>query len=213
MLRRLAIVAVLPFVLVSCKKGAGSLFAPRAASSPDDRVVRRGTVDPVTGRYIPPVCVADGSYQQALDCFRQADVLRFRIADGTGSLTRNEEGEIRLMLYIAKGELRGAWYVVRDKKGIIWSRNRVRLATVPPVIHKIFLLTSRFPDPEKKEGGAKAVHRDSESITYAFTDAKNGDRYVVKVDPKTGHMQEVTAGEITLTFRTRRAAAAPTPRR
>src|SRR4051812_1855154 len=46
----------------------------------------------------PSHCAGDGSYQQAVDCFRIADHLRFTYNDGSGELKRPAQGAEHLEL-------------------------------------------------------------------------------------------------------------------
>jgi hypothetical protein len=168
--------------------------------SVDGPVVRPGKVDPKSGRYIPPVCAADGSYHQAVECLRRATVLRFRTPDGQGMVTRSSDGDERMVLYVGRGSMKGNWTAASENGGFIWTFNGARVDVVPPGIARIFELTIRFPDPKKKEGEPILVERDEKAITYEFTDARSGEGYVVKVDPASGHLRQVTVAGIDLTF-------------
>lgn len=198
-MRRLVFIALFPLLLVACKRGENPLFSSKLEEL-DAPVVRPGTRDPKTGKYIPPICEADGSYEQARDCFRRAEVIRFRTSDGLGTMTREAPRRERMMLYIAKGDLRGNWLAVNAPGGALWAFNGAKVAQAPPRLARIFHWVSRFPDPPKKEGTPRLLGRDDKAITYEFTDSATGDRYVVRVHPATGHLLELSTAGMSLKF-------------
>jgi hypothetical protein len=193
-MRRVVIIALLPLLLAGCENPLR-----KKLESIDGPVVRPGTHDPATGRYIPPVCVANGSYSQAVECFRIAELVRFRTANGQGTLTR-KGGVVRMVFYIATNQIKGSWTATAEKDVVVWAFNGVRVDVVPDDIARIFELVARYPGPTRKEGEPILTGRDEKAITYEFTDEGSGENYVVKVDPASGHLRRLTVGEIDLTF-------------
>ncbi|HEX7705876.1 MAG TPA: hypothetical protein VF701_05395, partial [Thermoanaerobaculia bacterium] len=137
--------------------------------------------------------------RQAVECLRRATVLRFRTPDGQGMVTRDSDGRERMVIYVGRGTTKGSWTAVSEKGGFVWTLNGARVDVVPGEIARIFELVVRFPDPKKNEEPG-AVGRDEKAITYEFTDPGNGEAYLVKVDPTSGHLRQLTVGDIDLTF-------------
>lgn len=187
-------------MLVACQGAETTLTPAKGPKSADGSVVRPGSRDPKTGKYIPPTCAGDGSYEKAVDCFRRAEVIRFRTPEGQGTMTRETPGREHMMLYLAKGDLRGTWMAETRASGVAWTFNGARAVSVPPQLDRLFQRVTLFPDPQKKEGAPKLLGRDEKGITWEFTDKNSGDRYVVRVDPKSGHMAQVTMPGMDLTF-------------
>ena len=198
-MRRLGSIFLLLFLAFGCKKMEKLIHRQQQLPDPEAAVARPGTYNRITGKYIPPVCRADGSYEQALNCLRVAEVIRFRTETALGTVTRNIPGQERMMLYVGQGEFRGQWRAQKTSKGVVWAFNGAAIKNAPPPIAEMFLWVSGPPDPPKAEGKPKEVARDDKGITYEFTDARNGDRYVAKVDPR-GHLAQLTTPSMALTF-------------
>ena len=196
MVRRLILIAVVPLLLLSCRDNPRKALLAGPAD-PEESVVRPGQRDPRTGRYIPPACSADGSFEKALRCFRRAEVIRFRIPGGQGTITREGPARARMVLYVV-GRYRGTWRAAKQSRGIGWSFNGGPPPPIPPEIARIFELVSTFPDPKRLGASPSLTAKDEKALTYEFADAKSGERFVVKVDARLGHIVEITAGELNL---------------
>lgn len=196
-MRRFSVLLLVLALFAACKPREQRAWDPESLDAP---VKRPGKVDRRTGRYIPPVCAADGSYEQARACFLKSEVVRFRTADGMGTLTREAPGRESMMLYVARGPLRGRWRAMRAGPRVYWSLNQGGVRTPPPQVARIFDLVSRFPDPPKREGKPRLVSRDDKAVTWEFTAADSGERWVVRLHVATGHLLELTAGAVSLRF-------------
>ena len=143
----------------------------------------------------PSKCAGDGSYQQAIDCFRIASELHFTFNDGSGELTRPSQGLERLTLHIAKGEQRGEWVAEAKPNGVAWTKNGKAANDVPQSLARLYQRLTIFPDPQKKEGSAQRV-----GDHFEFTDANSGDRYVVEVSAADGSISELRINDLVMTF-------------
>lgn len=198
MCRPWALILAVPLLLfAACKPREQRAWEPESLDAP---VKRPGTYDPKTGKYIPPACAADGSYEKARECFLKAEVVRFRMPDGMGTMTRDAPGREGMMLYVGSGPMRGRWRATRVRGQVFWSFNLAAVKSVPPPIARLFELVTRFPDPPKREGKPRLTTRDANALTWEFTDAKTGERYVVKVKASSGQLLELSVGGMNLRF-------------
>jgi hypothetical protein len=150
---------------------------------------------PVVGS-TPSNCAGDGSYKQAVDCFRIASGFHFTFNDGSGELKRPTQGMEHAELTVTKGADRGHWVADSTPRGVAWTRDGKAANDVPPPLARLYQRVTLFPDPQKREGSAQRV-----GDHFEFTDANSGDRYVVKVSPADGSIVEVTVNDLVMTFK------------
>ncbi len=156
---------------------------------------------PKVDRSTPDHCAGDGSYAQAVECFRSTSRLEFSIDEAKGV---HAEGEMTRTTMGAEREhftLRGAgrddglWSAEAKAAGVIWTHGGQRTASEPPVAGRIWQRTTLTIDPQKKEGEAQRAGTETvageECIRYRFTDANNGDVHDVWVSTHDGHIAQI----------------------
>lgn len=167
--------------------------SPHSAAGP----VQSTAPPPVRkARSTPQQCSGDGSYEQAVECLRIAATLDFTSSLGNGRLTRSTIGAERLTIHAADGN----WTAEPRPNGIVWTHDNQHTTRVPQPLERLYQRLTIFPDPQKKEGGARLAATEGETKRYEFTDANNADRYVVWVSATDGHMAKVQIGALTIGF-------------
>jgi hypothetical protein len=184
------------------------------ASPPPPRTDTRGTggIIPSTppavvrkqnSRSTPQKCAGDGSYEQALDCFRISSGFSFVLADThgvqvQGKMTRSTPGMERVQFKASDGV---SWTGEAKASGVVWSRNGKHEQSPPDITNRVWQRTTMVLDPQKKErvpqltieqsGGERLNH-------YHFTNANSGEANDVWVSAKDGRIVKWTAGDSTL---------------
>ena len=167
---------------------------PRAASPAP-------VAPPQVNRSTPDRCAGDGSYAQAVDCFRSTSALAFSITEAKGvraegEMTRPTIGaeHERFTLHGAGGD-DGQWSAEAKAAGVIWTHNGQRATAEPAVADRIWQRTTLYADPQKKEGEAGRAGGElidaQDCIRYRFTDANNGDVHDVWVSTIDGHIARI----------------------
>jgi hypothetical protein len=183
-----AIVVVL--LVVGCARHETPAPPPakRQASSP---VIRKVTVVP-TPRSVstPAKCAGDGSYEQAVDCFRMSSGFRFRVTSpeltASGTLRRPRIGEEQVTI--------GDWSAVAKPGGIVWTRGG-KPAKPTPELERLYQRLTLYLDPQKKEGAPQLADAAGATNRYHFTDANSGEAYDVVVSKDDGRIVDVRAGK------------------
>jgi hypothetical protein len=193
-MRRVIIACILVFV--ACREErpappARPAAPPRVAPSPAPPVVAKKPV-----RSTSQQCAGDGSYEAAVDCIRIAAKLTFKSSAGDGELARERVGAERLSIHRRDGN----WTAEPKPAGIIWTHDGQHATNVPPELEKLYQRLTLFPDPQKKEGSATLAATEGDFKRYEFTDANNGDKYVVWVSTKDGHIARLKVNEFTIAF-------------
>jgi len=138
----------------------------------------------------PAKCAGDGSYEQAVDCFRMSSGFRFRVASpavtASGTLQRPRIGEELVTV--------GEWSAQAKPGGIVWTRNG-KAATPTPELERLYQRLTLWLDPQKKEGAPQLVDGTGSANYYHFTDANSGEAYDVVVAKDDGRIVEVRAGK------------------
>jgi hypothetical protein len=143
----------------------------------------------------PSKCAGDGSYEQAVECFRMSSGFRFRVAspavNGSGLLQRPRIGEERVTL--------GDWTAEAKAGVIVWTRGG-KPATPSPELERLFQRLTLYLDPQKKEGAPQLVDANGNANHYRFTDANSGEAYDAYVAKDDGRLVELRAGKADIAF-------------
>jgi len=152
-------------------------------------------------RSTPQKCAGDGSYEQALDCFRISSGFHFTLADANGEMTRQTPGMERVS-FKANG---ATWTGEAKPAGVVWSRDGKHEMSPPDITNRVWQRTTMVLDPQKKEGTAQLAG--VEPIAgepcnhYHFTNANSGEVNDVWVSKTDGRIVKWTAGKSTLELR------------
>jgi hypothetical protein len=197
--KRLAIVALL--VCAACGReetsntttaaappvSTTSIPAPQPAAPP--RAVSRST---------PQKCAGDGSYEQALDCFRMTTGFHFTLDGVRGEMTRPTLGLERVQFKSANV----TWIGEAKHQGVVWSRNGAHELSPPDVANQVWQRTTMVLDPQKTEGSPQLAGTETISGEptnhYHFTNANTGDENDVWVSTRDGRIVKWNVGKSTL---------------
>jgi len=164
-----------------------SIPAPQPAAPP--RAVSRST---------PQKCAGDGSYDQALDCFRMTTGFHFALDGVRGEMTRPTLGAERVQFKSANV----TWIGEAKHQGVVWSRNGVHELSPPEVANQIWQRTTMVLDPQKTEGSPQLAGTEPISGEptnhYHFTNANTGDANDVWVSTRDGRIVKWKVGKSTL---------------
>jgi hypothetical protein len=142
-------------------------------------------------------CAGDGSYGQAVDCFRMAAALHFTIdephAHLEGEMARKTAGAERMQVKVTgSGSSDGAYTVEPRISGLAWTRNGKPLQSPPTLLERTWQHVTIYLDPQKKERKAQLAGTDTTAGVYCniyrFTNANNGDRHEVWVSRDDGSL-------------------------
>ena len=146
----------------------------------------------------PAKCAGDGSYEQAVECFRMSNGFRFRVTSpavtARGALQRPRIGQERVTV--------GDWTAEASPGGIVWTRGG-KPAAPSPELERLYQRLTLYLDPQKKEGSPQLVDDvDAKGDTnhYHFTDANSGEAYDVFVAKGDGRIVRLRAGKTEIDF-------------
>lgn len=143
----------------------------------------------------PAKCAGDGSYEQAVECFRMSSGFRFRVTspelNGGGTLQRPRIGEETLTI--------GEWTAESKHGAIVWTKGG-KTATPTPELERLYQRLTIYLDPQKKEGTPQLVDSSGNANHYHFTDANSGEAYDVYVAKEDGRMTRFRAGKTEIAF-------------
>lgn len=146
----------------------------------------------------PAKCAGDGSYEQAVDCFRMSSGFRFRVTSpaitARGALQRPRIGQERVTV--------GDWTAEASPGGIVWTRGG-KPAAPPPELERLYQRLTLYLDPQKKEGSPQLVDdvdEKGDTNHYHFTDANSGEAYDVFVAKSDGRIVRLRAGKTEIDF-------------
>jgi hypothetical protein len=198
-MRRAAALALVVLLAACGKERPAESPAPATAAPPPQStpVAAPPAAPKKPLRSTPQKCAGDGSYDQAVECVRIAAHLAFTSSFGDGELTRPTPGAERMTVRAHDG----AWTAEAKPTGIVWTHDGKHATNVPQPLERLYQRLTLFPDPQKKEGSAKLAAKEGETNRYEFTDANNGDRYVVWVSTVDGHMAKLQVGAMTIGFK------------
>jgi hypothetical protein len=160
----------------------------------------------VPNRSTPQKCAGDGSFEQALDCFRMTAGFTFVITDAhgvlaQGEMTRRTPGMERVW-FRASG---ASWIGEAKPSGVVWSRNGKHEQSPPDITNLVWQRTTMVLDPQKKEGAPQLSDvrplRGETFNHYHFTNANSGEANDVWVSTRDGRITKWTAGDWTLRLR------------
>ena len=138
----------------------------------------------------PAKCAGDGSYEQAVECFRMSSGFRFHVTSpavsGDGRLERPRIGQERVTI--------GDWSAETKPGGIVWARAG-KPATPSPELERLYQRLTLYLDPQKKEGAPQLAGSDAKANQYHFTDVNSGEVYDVTVAKDDGRIVELRAGK------------------
>jgi hypothetical protein len=198
-MRRVAAVFVLVIAACRGERPAEPPPTPPTSSAPATTTVAAPVTAAATKKMLPSTpqrCAGDGSYEQALECIRMAARLHFASSLGDGEMVRSTIGAERMMVRAHDG----TWTAEAKPAGIVWTHDGKHATSVPQPLEHLYQRLTVFPDPQKKEGSAKLGAREGNANRYEFTDANNGDRYVVWVSTTDGRIVKVKVNELTITL-------------
>jgi hypothetical protein len=144
----------------------------------------------------PEKCAGDGSYEQALDCFRISSGFHFALDSVRGQMTRSTPGLERVQF---KGIDGITWIGEAKHQGVVWSRNGAHDASPPDVVNHVWQRTTMVLDPQKKEGSPQLAGTETISGEpcnhYHFTNANTGESNDVWVSTRDGRIAKWKAGK------------------
>jgi hypothetical protein len=211
--KRLIIIAAL--LVAACgREETEPNQATLPASPPRPRTSTATTIVPtssqpqvrVPNRSTPEKCAGDGSYEQALDCFRIASRFSFVLSDAKGVVAEGQMTRITPGMERVQFKAAGASWIGEAKhSGVVWSRNGQHEQSPPEITNRVWQRTTMVLDPQKKEGTAQLAGAEplgAETFNhYHFTNANSGEANDVWVSTKDGRITKWTAGDSTLRFR------------
>jgi len=193
---RKALVVVL--LIVACKKVEDRRPRLSPAAPPRGQAgapVLHANVPKPRGVSTPAKCAGDGSYEQAVECFRMSSGFRFHVVAPSlvagGTLIRPRIGEERVTI--------GAWTAEAKPGGIVWTRGG-QPAKPTPELERLYQRLTLWLDPQKSEGAPQLADSDAKTSHYHFTDANSGEAYDVAVAKDDGRIVMLHAGDTTITF-------------
>jgi hypothetical protein len=150
-------------------------------------------------RSTPEKCAGDGSYEQALDCFRISSGFHFALDGVTGEMRRPTPG-MESVRFRTRDDM--AWTGEAKHQGVVWSRNGAHDVSPPDIVNHVWQRTTMVLDPQKKEGSPQLAG--TETIAgvpanhYHFTNANSGEANDVWVSSRDGRIVKWVAGKSTL---------------
>ncbi|MCU1348555.1 MAG: hypothetical protein JWO56_1585 [Acidobacteria bacterium] len=101
----------------------------------------------------PERCGGDGSYQVAIDCFRQTAGFHFVIANGSakaeGDMARTAVGAESIRFRVTgSGPSDGNWIGASKGTAISWSRDGKRVTAEPPIADVVYQRKTLSFDPQ-----------------------------------------------------------------
>ena len=150
-------------------------------------------------RSTPQKCAGDGSYEQALDCFRISSGFHFTLDGLRGEMTRPTPGMERVQFKAADGI---TWIGEAKHQGVVWSRNGAHELSPPEIVNRVWQRTTTVLDPQKKERSPQLAGTETISGEpckhYHFTNANSGEANDVWVSTRDGRVVKWTAGKSVL---------------
>ncbi len=151
-------------------------------------------------RSTPQKCAGDGSYEQALDCFRISSGFSFVLENAQGvqaqgKMTRSTPGMERVQFKSADGV---SWTGEAKKAGVVWSRNGKHELSPPDITNRVWQRTTMVLDPQKKGSPQLVTETPGGAHHYLFTNANSGEVNDVWISATDGSITKWTAGDSTL---------------
>jgi len=154
---------------------------------------------PRPNRSTPQTCAGDGSYVQAVDCFRMTTGFHFVLDGVKGEMSRPTIGMESVHFKAPDGV---AWTGEAKHQGVVWSRNGTHEMSPPALTNEVWQRTTMVLDPQKKEGspqlaGVEAISGEP-SNHYHFTNANSGEANDVWVSTRDGRIVKWKKGKSVL---------------
>ena len=184
--------AWLLLLIAACARHETPAPPPKAASKVPiaRKAVMPAAVPKPHALSTPAKCAGDGSYEQAVECFRMSSGFRFHVTtpslNADGALQRPRIGEERVTI--------GDWTAEARHGGIVWTRGG-KPAAPTPELERLYQRLTLYLDPQKKEGAPQLASSEGAKNRYHFTDANSGELYDVVVSKDDGRIVELRAGK------------------
>jgi hypothetical protein len=193
-------------LLCACAREEPSNTATTSAPPPAPATVTSipasaPVVPRAANRSTPQKCAGDGSYEQAIDCFRMSAGFHFTLDGVRGEMTRPTPGLERVQ-FKADGV---TWIGEAKHQGVVWSRNGAHELSPPDVVNRIWQRTTTVLDPQKKEGSPQLAGTETmfgePANHYHFTNANSSDANDVWISRSDGRIVKWKAGKSVLELR------------
>lgn len=153
----------------------------------------------VAAKSTPQKCAGDGSYEQAVDCYRISSGFHFTLDRVKGEMNRPTQGMESVHFKAPDGV---AWTGEAKHQGVVWSRNGTHDMSPPDLTNDVWQRTTMVLDPQKKEGspqlaGVESIAGES-SNHYHFTNANSGEVNDVWVSTRDGRIVKWKKGKSVL---------------
>jgi hypothetical protein len=149
----------------------------------------------MANRSTPQKCAGDGSYEQAIDCFRMSAGFHFTLDGVRGEMSRPTLGLERVQF--KKDGV--TWTGEAKHQGVVWSRNGAHELSPPDLVNHVWQRTTMVLDPQKKEGSPQLAGTETISGEpcnhYHFTNANSGEANDVWVSTRDGRIVKWIAGK------------------
>lgn len=167
---------------------------PRSARTPPFRGITNGQA-----KSTPAHCAGNGSYGQALDCFRFTSGFHFTLPDAQGEMTRPTLGMERVQFKSSDGT---TWVGEAKHSGVVWTRNGTHDPSPPEITNRVWQRTTMVLDPQKREmspqlAGVETI-RGEACNHFHFTNANSGEANDVWVSTGDGRIVRWKMGSSTL---------------
>ena len=198
-MKRLAIIALV--LCAACGREEPSNTTTTATPAPPATTIPATppTAPRTANRSTPQKCAGDGSYEQALDCFRMSSGFHFTLDGVRGEMTRPTPGLDRVQFKSADGV---TWIGEAKHQGVVWSRNGAHEQSPPDVVNRVWQRTTMVLDPQKKEGSPQLAGTETISGEpcnhYHFTNANTGEANDVWISTRDGRIVKWKMGKSTL---------------
>ena len=157
---------------------------------------------PRPNRSTPQKCAGDGSYVQAVDCFRMTSGFHFTLDGVNGEMSRPTMGMESVHFKAPDGV---AWTGEAKHQGVVWSRNGTHEMAPPALTNEVWQRTTMVLDPQKKEGSPQLAGVETiggePSNHYHFTNANSGETNDVWVSTRDGRIVKWKKGKSVLEIR------------
>jgi len=152
-------------------------------------------------RSTPQKCAGDGSYEDAIDCFRISSGFHFTLDGVRGEMSRPTPGLERVQF-----KKDGVTWIGETKhQGVVWNRNGTHELSPPDFVNHVWQRATMVLDPQKKEGAPQLAGTETifgePANHYHFTNVNSGDANDVWVSTRDGRIVKWTAGKSVLELR------------
>lgn len=200
-MKRIALIALLLCIACGREEQPSNTTTAAAPQAAPETTASTPPVAPFHGvnRSTPQKCEGDGSYEQAIDCFRMSSGFHFTLDGVRGEMSRPTPGLERVQFKSADGV---TWIGEAKHQGVVWTRNGAHELSPPEIVNRVWQRTTTVLDPQKKErspqlAGTETISGEP-SNHYHFTNANSGEANDVWVSTRDGRVVKWTAGKSVL---------------